>query len=77
MAYSFFDIFVLMYLGNEIKFFSGRLTYCLYESNWIEQTESCKKCIVIMAEGLKKPKELKVGRIYPLNMMTFTSVILG
>ncbi len=74
LAYSIFDIFMVMYLGNEIKLSSDELSYCVYESNWIEQTISCKKCVIILMERLKRPQELIVGKIYPLNLLTFTSV---
>lgn len=63
-----------MYLGNEIKLSSDRLSYCLFESDWIGQTEVCKKHIVIMIEFLKQPQELIVGKLYPMDLKTFTSV---
>ncbi len=65
---------MVMYLGNEIKLSSDELSHCVYESNWIEQTESCKKCIIILTERLKQPQELIIGKLYPLNLVTFTSV---
>ncbi len=74
LAYSIFDIFMIMYLGNEIKLSSDELTHRMYESSWIDQTESCKKCIIILMERLKRPQELVVGNLYPLNLETFTSV---
>lgn len=73
MMYAVFDIFVIMYLANELKVASDQLPYCLFESNWIEQSESCKKCVVIMGEALKQPHELII-LIYPMNLNTFLSV---
>lgn len=61
-----------MYLGNELKCYSDRLTYCLFESNWIGQSQLCKKSIIILAEALQQPHELTVGKVYPLNLQTFT-----
>lgn len=77
ILYNFFDILVVMYLGNEMILSSDRLSYCLFESNWIEQTHLCKKDIVVMTEVLKKPKELLIGKLYPLNLNTFSSVSKG
>lgn len=74
ITYSIFDIFMLTYLANEIKLTSDRLSYCLFESNWFEQTQSCKKYILIVGERLKQPIELTVGKIFPLNMDTFMLV---
>ncbi len=75
LAYSIFDIFMVMYLGNEIKLSSDEMSQCVYESNWIEQTQKCKKCIIILTERLKRPQELIVGKLYQLNLQTFTSVL--
>ncbi len=74
LSYCLGDIFMLMYLGNEIKLASDNLSYCLYQSNWIEQTESCKKYFLIVVERLKVPQELTVGKLFPLNLETFTAV---
>lgn len=74
MFYNFFDIFVVTHFGNEIKFSSGLLSYCLFESKWIDQSESSKKCIFILMEVLKRPQELVIGKVYPLDLAMFTKV---
>lgn len=76
LLHNIFDIFMIMFLGNEIKSSRDRLSYCLFESNWIEQSKSCKKCIIILTEVLKQPQELVIWKLYPLNLKTFTSVRL-
>nr|QGW45433.1 odorant receptor 60 [Bradysia odoriphaga] len=76
LLYGIFDVFLVMYLANDITVASDRLSYCLFESNWIEQTESCKKYVVIMGEVLKKPQQLMV-LIYPMNLATFMRIING
>lgn len=63
-----------MYFGNEIELNSGGLSYCLFESNWMEQTKSCQKNIIILMEVLKKPQQLVIAKLYPLNLETFISV---
>lgn len=63
----------MTYLDNEITTASTDLLHCLFESNWIDQTESSKKSVVIVSEMLKKPLQLVI-LIYPLNLDTFTSV---
>nr|QGW45393.1 odorant receptor 20 [Bradysia odoriphaga] len=74
LLYSVFDIFMIMYLGNEIKLASDQLSYCLFECNWMDQLTSGKKPIIILTERLKRSQELTVGKLYPLNLQTFTSV---
>ncbi len=71
--YAFFEIFIIMYLANEITEESDRLSYCLFESNWIDQPEYTKKCVIIMCEMIRSPQQLVVF-IYPMNLETFTSV---
>ncbi len=73
MLHAFFEIFFIMYLANEITIESGRLSYCLFESNWIDQSESTKKIVIIFCELIKKPQQLVVF-IYPMNLEKFTSV---
>ncbi len=74
IIYFLFDTFIVMLLGNKIMESSDRLSYCLFESDWISQSPKCKKCIVIMAEVLKKSQEIIICKLYPLNLQTFTSV---
>ncbi|XP_037039734.1 odorant receptor 94b-like [Bradysia coprophila] len=76
LLYGIFDIFLVMYLANDITVSSDRLSYCLFESNWIEQTESCKKYVLIMAEMLKQPQQLVI-LIYPMNLETFVKIANG
>ncbi len=74
LLYNLFEIFIVMYLANEIKMSKDRLLYCLFESKWFDQPEKCKKLIIIITEVVKHPRELVVGKLYPLNLHTFSSV---
>lgn len=74
LMYNIADIFMITYFGNEIMLSSDRLSYSLFESNWIEQPQSNKKLVIIFGEYLKKPCELVVGKVYPLTLVTFTRV---
>ncbi|XP_037050264.1 odorant receptor 22a-like [Bradysia coprophila] len=76
LLYGIFDILFVMYLANDITLASDRLSYCLFESNWTEQTESCKKYVLIMGEVLKQPQRLMI-LIYPMNLETFMTIING
>lgn len=76
LFYSTIDIFIVMFLGNEIKISSTRLLYCLFESSWMEQTETCKRKMIILSEVLKRHKLIMVAKLYPLNLEVFNSVSL-
>jgi len=73
LLYAIFDIFLIMYLANEVTVASDRVSYCFFESNWIEQSESCKELVLIMGEVLKQPQQLVI-LIYPLNLEMFMRV---
>ncbi|XP_037024898.1 odorant receptor 94a-like isoform X1 [Bradysia coprophila] len=73
--YCFFDTFALMYLGNEIMVSSDKLSYCLFESNWIEQTQSCKRNILILVEYLQQPQQIIVCKLFPLNLESFSIIV--
>lgn len=75
MLFNIFDILLLTYFGNEIKLSSDRFTYCLFESNWIEESESTKKRFIIFGELLMRPHEVLVLKIFPLTLEIFVKVI--
>lgn len=77
MLYILSEIFMITYFGNEIKLSSNRLSYSLFESTWINQTHSTKKCVIIFGEYLKQPHQLVIGKLYPLTLETFTRVRLN
>ena len=74
LGYNISEIFMITYLGNEIMLSSDRLSYCLFESDWVDQPQSTKKIIIIFGEFLKQPHQLVIGKLYPLTLETFTRV---
>lgn len=74
LSYSIFDIFMITFYGNEIKLASDRLSYCLYESNWCDRSQSIKKDVLIFGEFLMQPRQLIVLKLYPLSLGMFTKV---
>lgn len=74
LVFNVFDIFVLMYYGNEIELSSERLGYCVFESNWIEKRQASKKCILLFMVLIRQPHVFLIWKLYPLNLATFTRV---
>ncbi|XP_037039749.1 putative odorant receptor 71a [Bradysia coprophila] len=78
-VYTFFyntaELFMITYFGNEIMLSSGRLTYCLFESEWIGQPRSTTKCIIIFGEYLRQSDVMLIGKLYPLTLETFTRIL--
>lgn len=77
LAFVYFiaELFTISHFGNEIVMASDRLSYSLFESDWLEQPILTKKCMIIFGEHLKKPQTLLVGKIYPMDLETFTKVV--
>ncbi|XP_037027832.1 odorant receptor 94a-like [Bradysia coprophila] len=69
------DLFMITYFGNEIMLSSDSLSYSLFESNWIEQPQSTKKCVIIFGEYVKQPQILLIAKLYPLTLETFTKIM--
>ncbi len=76
MLYCSFDIFMILYFGNEIKLGSDRLSYHLFESDWMDRPQSIKRNVIIFGEFLMQPTQLIVLKLYPLTLETFTRVCL-
>ncbi|XP_037038439.1 odorant receptor 43a-like [Bradysia coprophila] len=69
------QLFMITYFGNEIMLSSNRLSYRLFESDWYNQPQSTKKCIIIFGEYLKQPQTVVIGKLYPLTLETFTRIL--
>lgn len=74
LIYGIFDIFLAMYLANDIDVASDKLSYRLFESGWIGQPKSCIKCLLILGETVRHSQQLVILKIYPMNLETFIVV---
>ncbi|XP_037039750.1 putative odorant receptor 71a [Bradysia coprophila] len=78
-VYTFFyhtaELFMITYFGNEILVKSSRLSYSLFEVDWVDQPRSTTKCIIIFGEYLRQSHQLLIGRLYPLTLETFTRIL--
>lgn len=68
------QIFMLCYFGNEIIIKSNSLSMCIYNSNWTNFNLHYRKIMLVFMERLKKHSQVLVGKLFPLNLDTFTSV---
>ncbi|XP_037039744.1 putative odorant receptor 71a [Bradysia coprophila] len=69
------ELFMITYFGNEILVTSGRLSFSLFEADWVDQPPSTTKCIIIFGEYLRQSHQLLIGRLYPLTLETFTRIL--
>ncbi|XP_037041513.1 odorant receptor 94b-like [Bradysia coprophila] len=79
--YSFFlvalvtQIFLPCFLGNEIIFTSSGLLNSAYNSSWEIMVGDYRKLLVIFMERLEQSSRIVVGKLFPLSLDTFTSII--
>ena len=72
--YNVFSIYGIMFFGNEVLLESGKLSYCIYQSNWISRAQSIKKFIMAFTELVRNPIKVSVLKLYPLTLVTFGQV---
>lgn len=69
-----YEIALLMYYGNEITLASEQLMGSVYQSNWMDLSIKYRKLALIFMERLKKPQEMLIGKLFPLNLKSLSSV---
>lgn len=72
-----FEIFLLMYYGNEVTLASEDLFTGVYKSNWMDSSLRFRKTAITFRERLKKPQEMKIGKVFPMNLKMLTSVMIS
>lgn len=69
-----YEISLLMYYGNEITLASEEMMGSIYHSNWMDLSITYRKLAMIFMERFKKPQEMLIGKLFPLNIKSLTSV---
>lgn len=69
-----YEIFMLMYFGNEVSLSSEELLTSVYESNWMDSSMRYRKLALTLMERLKRKEEMKIAKLFPLNLNMMTSV---
>lgn len=69
-----YEIFLLMYYGNEVTLASEDLFTGVYKSNWMDSSVRYRKTAITFMERLKKPQEMRIGKVFPMNLKMLTSV---
>ncbi|CAG9764260.1 unnamed protein product [Ceutorhynchus assimilis] len=62
------QLFILAWSANEINVQSSNISNAIYESNWMDQSESTKKTMLIMMMRAQKPLSLTIGPFGPMNL---------
>lgn len=76
------QIFLMCMFGQEMVSEYDLLSYRLFSSSWPDillaskytDSKNCHKILVNFSEVLQQEKQLLIGKVFPLNLKTFTSV---
>ncbi|KAG8311087.1 Or2ap [Homalodisca vitripennis] len=63
------------YFGQMIEDESENLRRALYEYNWYNRSRRFKTSLMIMMAVATRPLRLRAGRIYTLNLETFSYIM--
>lgn len=77
-----FQIFLMCMFGQELMTENDGLLFQLYSSSWPaiiaasqrDEPKSCHQMLIIFMETLKEDKQIMIGKVFPLNLRTFSSV---
>ncbi|KAJ6635359.1 putative odorant receptor 71a [Pseudolycoriella hygida] len=69
------QIFLPCYFGNEIMLTSAALSNHVYSSSWHSFSLKYRKLVITFMERLKRTRTLLVGKLFPLSLDTFTSIV--
>lgn len=62
------------YLGSRLSAESDGISYAIYESQWVDRSEKCKRAIRILIERSRRPMTIYAGGLFELSLATFVKV---
>lgn len=70
-----FEILSDCYFGSRLKDESDGITYAIYESQWMDRDEKCKRAYRILVEYSMRPIVIYAGVLFELSLPAFVKVI--
>ncbi|XP_030240961.1 odorant receptor 23a-like [Drosophila navojoa] len=65
------QIFPICYYGTMVEYSFGRLHYAVYSSNWVDQSMSYRKSVLIFVERTRRLPKQMAGNFIPIALTTF------
>nr|ARO76427.1 odorant receptor 21 [Conogethes punctiferalis] len=69
------ELFLYCYYGNEVTVESDRVVESIYSMEWLHAPLRFKKSLVLMMERAKRPLRPAAGRVIPLSLDTFVTIL--
>ncbi|XP_015838098.1 odorant receptor Or1 [Tribolium castaneum] len=69
------QVFMYTWFGNEVKFKSSKVSYALFECEWIDFSQKVKKDLIFFTIRLQKPVKLSAFNLFYLSLQTFMKIL--
>ncbi|KAM3956753.1 odorant receptor Or1-like [Aphomia sociella] len=69
------ELFLYCYFGNEVTVESDRMVESMYATQWLGTPVRFQRSLLIMMERAKRPLRPVAGRIVPLSLDTYVTII--
>lgn len=68
------QILLNCYFGNHLSYESDGITSIIYQSQWMDRNEKCKRAMRILVERSMRPMAIWAGGLFELSLPTFVRV---
>ncbi|KAG7310955.1 hypothetical protein JYU34_003801 [Plutella xylostella] len=69
------EIFMPGYLGSQLRHESEQVIRAVYQSDWIDRSETFKRTLKLLVERAQKPVIMTAYSIISLSLSTFISIM--
>lgn len=70
------QIFMISYFGEKILTASNILTFQAYSTSWYMASVKYRKTLLVLMLQLHRDSKISAGKIFPINLNLFSSVII-
>lgn len=75
VSLTFIELLMFTYYGEVLKEQSVKVNTAFWMSNWYEHLDLIRKDIFIFTTNAKRPVVLTAGKLYPMDLAKFISVV--
>lgn len=68
------QVFLISFLGSNLSAESDGITYAIFESQWNDRNQKCKRAMNILVARSMQPMVICAGGVFELSLPTFVRV---
>ncbi|RZC33392.1 7tm 6 domain containing protein [Asbolus verrucosus] len=69
------EIFMFCWFGNEVEVKSNKITYAVFECDWVWMSERTKRAIIVFVLKCQKPIKVSALNLFYLSLETFVRIL--